>query len=259
MNKLGLIPIFSVIIVGVLSLGIFADSYGLLQNQDPAITLSNIDVKTEQGILGGILTIQADAFFNEDLKSIEMNGTIYKKDGTYTPVNLAGNPVNGLKDQSYKLEYSNILPLTIEDLENMAYLELTIKTINNNDVAKEMTIKITNNGQKISDTGDNQTGINFLSLLGLQNSTGESTNSNYDVKISSGSGNPSNSNSGSSSQMSASEAKQIAKNAIAEPGLSIGYYYYDNSVEAWIFDIENNNGELVDRMGVDSYGHTFRI
>lgn len=255
MNKLGLIPIFSVIIVGVLSLGIFADSYGLLQNQDPAITLSNIDVKTEQGILGGILTIQADAFFNEDLKSIEMNGTIYKKDGTYTPVNLAGNPVNGLKDQSYKLEYSNILPLTIEDLENMAYLELTIKTINNNDVAKEMTIKITNNGQKISDTGDNQTGINFLSLLGLQNSTDES---NID-STSSNSHSSSNSDSGSSSKMSALEAKKIAEDSISGSGLYLGNPRWDNSIQMWIVNVYDQDGNVMDGIGVDENGRIFRV
>lgn len=156
MNKLGLLPILSIIVIASLSAGIFLDTFGIFQNQDPAMTITNINLETNTNSFTsfGHLTVTADAIFNEDLKSISMNGTLHYTDGTYRAIDLSGKPINGVKGQQYKLEYFYPLYLSPESVENIDYFELTIKTVSEDGVSKEINLNITSNGTIISEDNE---------------------------------------------------------------------------------------------------------
>lgn len=156
MDKLGLIPILTIIIIGSLSLVIFADIQGLFENQDSAMTISNINLTTEKYPPSiASLTITADALFHEDIESISMKGKVYMSDGSYKGVNFNGNPKNGLQNQTYQLNYSDGgLYLNQDDLENMDYIELTITTVNKEGISKEMNLNVSSNGQVDTNSSD---------------------------------------------------------------------------------------------------------
>lgn len=105
MNKLLLVPILSVIFIACLSVGIFADSSEIFQNQDSAMTISNINLSSEKYPPSiATLTITADALFHEDIESISMKGKVYLSDGSYKEVNFNGNPTNGLQNQNISIK-----------------------------------------------------------------------------------------------------------------------------------------------------------
>lgn len=173
MDKLGLIPILSIIIIGSLSLVIFADIQGLFENQDSAMTISNINLSSEKYPPSiATLTITADAIFHEDIESISMKGKAYMSDGSYKGVNFNGNPKNGLQNQTYQLNYSDGgLYLNHYDLNNMDYIELTITTVNKEGISKEMNLNVSSGGQVDTNSSDvigNSSADNICPICGKE-------------------------------------------------------------------------------------------
>lgn len=270
MNKWVLIPILSIFLIGILSLGIFADISGVFQNQDSAMTISNINLSAEKYPSSIVsLTMTADALFHEDIESISMKGKVYMSDGSYKGVDFNGNPKNGVKSQMYKLKYSDGgLYLNQGDLDNIDYIELTITTVSKEGASEKITFNITSNKQIVSNNSaiddNSQNESDIFNILGLFDSwqSSDSFNSNSNIKNSS---NPSYSSgfdgSGgfeSSSKISKSQARNIAQNALEESETTLRNQYCDNSMQAWVFDVYNN-GKLVDKIGVDNSGNTFRV
>jgi len=159
MNKLWIIPIATFLILSLGLIGGLGNSMGVgFQNQDPAMTINNISLETTvtpgPGIRYGQLTITADAIFHEDLRTISMNGTLHRVDGTYAKVDLRGKPNNGVKGQQYKLEYSSDIVSSPDFYENIEYFELTIRTVSEDGVSREITLNVSSNGQIDTNSSD---------------------------------------------------------------------------------------------------------
>ncbi|WP_297899100.1 endoglucanase [Methanobrevibacter sp.] len=110
------------------------------------------------------------------------------------------------------------------------------------------------------DSSSSDSGSNGVGDVNGTNSGGSSSSSS---DSSSGSSNNGGSSSGGNSQsyggMTASEAKQIAQNAIEEPGAYAGNAQWDSSIQMWVVKVYDQDGNVVDGIGVDTNGHTNRV
>lgn len=255
MNKLGLIPIISVVIVAILAIGGVVSQGGFFSNQDPAMTISNINLSSEKYPPSiASLTITADALFHEDIESISMKGKVYMSDGSYKSVNFDGNPNNGVKNQMYELKYSDGgLYLNQKDLDNMDYIELTITTVNKEGASKEINLDITSDGQ-IKTNQD----INNLILQNQTNSS-NSNDSKDDKNPNSENSNSGTDGSNNHNGMTASQAKSIIKGSVSEQEVSVGTPHWDSSINMWVAKIYDKNGNVIDAIGVDSNKRIMRV
>lgn len=158
MNKLELIPILSILIILVSTIGIFAsplidnlDFAGIENGANGQIIVNSATLdESQMAFTNGFLTLDINATFLEDIESIEINGVLHDKDGSYNNVAFYGNPNNGLKNNEYLLKYQSSLIGGSKDM-NLDYLELTIKTTNKEGESKEIKLNITSNGTNSSD------------------------------------------------------------------------------------------------------------
>lgn len=252
MNKLWVVPIATFLI---LSLGLIGGLTGFTNTEtnDQMIINSAGFNERNMGFGTSYLNLNINATFLEDIESITINGVLHKKDGSYSNVNFYGNPNNGLKNQEYLLDYTSSFMMDSEDIKNMDYLEVTVKTINKEGKGKDIKLNITSNGQVTTNQD--------VAGLSLQNRSKDlnSNNTKNDEKNNSESNNyGSKSKSSSYGSMTASQAKKIAQNSIKEPGASVGAPHWDSSIEMWVMKIYKD-GKVIDAIGVESNGHTNRL
>lgn len=249
MEKPWIVPIITFL---VLSIGLVGGLVGTINPEsNEQIIVNNASFKeSNMGFGTSYLNLNINATFLEDIESITINGVLHKKDGSYTNVNFGGKPTNGLKNHDYLLEYSSLSMMDSEDIKNMDYLELTIKTTNKEGHNKEIKANITSTGQVTTNQDTTE--------LNLQNQSDILDSNNTEDNKESNSENPISGSESSSSKISASQAKKIINNAVEKPAYA-GTPTWDGSINMWVAKIYDKEGTVIDMIGVDSNGHTYKV
>ncbi|MBZ9570559.1 hypothetical protein KQY27_03240 [Methanobrevibacter sp. TMH8] len=177
MNKFWIVPIITFLVLSIGLFGSLLSSTNINTNEQIIINGASFQ-ESNMGFGTSYLNLNINATFLEDIESITINGVLHKKDGTYTNINFNGKPNNGLKNNNYLLEYSSTFMMDSEDIKNMDYLELTIKTTNNKGHNKEIKVNITSNGQVTTNQDNTKLNSQNQSNILNSNSTEDNKDSN---------------------------------------------------------------------------------